>query len=459
MIGSLSYLLGLTQAFALFLSVMFITYVLTILRPYVRKKPDKAGDPRHFRWHIFIPCRDEEAVIGETLHYLREVFPLARLWVVDDASEDRTAEIVAGLAARDSMIHLVRRYLPAARTGKGEALNAAYTALDSWLGPGRSRTDQVVCVLDADGRPAPNMLAVCAGERLFGDPSIGAVQIDVWMSNRGERTPFPGAGRFRNFFGRTLVRMQDLEFRGAISAIQLSRRKTGTVAMGGNGQLTRLSALDKLAADGKRPWGGSLLEDFELGIQLLLAGERNEYTSDTWVEQEGLASFKRLITQRTRWGQGTMQCAKYLPEVWWSRNFTGLGALEVLYYLAQPWMQLFGTLIYPIPLSFLIWRMVVDPAGVMAFMAAGGWILFTTYLAFGTLPFLVWGPLYWWRCAPEIGFLRGVGYGFAYALYIYNFYITSWRAAFRLLRGRSGWAKTRRNSETHLRGAPVARDS
>ncbi|NUT43680.1 MAG: glycosyltransferase [Thermoactinospora sp.] len=441
------------------MSVTFLTYVLTILRPYVRQRPDPVGDPTSFGWHFFIPCRDEEAVIGQTLAYLRSAFPSVMIWVVDDASDDDTAAIVERLADRDAMIQLIRRRHPEARTGKGAALNAAYQALDGWLPADAERSKHVVCVLDADGRPARNLLPVCAGPRLFGDEAIGAVQIDVWMINRDVRRPYPGRGRLRNFFARTLVRMQDLEFRGAIAAIQLSRRRCGTVAMGGNGQLSRLSALDKVAGSARQPWGGSLLEDFELGIQLLLAGERNEYTPDTWVEQEGLWSFRRLLTQRTRWGQGTMQCVKYLPDVWRSRNFSGLGALEVLYYLSQPWLQLLGTLLYPIPLIYLMWRVVDDPSGMIGWLSGGGWIIFAVYASFGVLPFLVWGPLYWWRCEPGIGLARSLGYGFAYAIYIYNFYLTSWRAAFRIFKGRSGWAKTRRNREAHLPGQPVARES
>ncbi|MBO3746069.1 glycosyltransferase [Streptosporangiaceae bacterium NEAU-GS5] len=441
------------------LSVSFLTYVITILRPYIRRKPDRAGVAADFEWHAFIPCRDEAAVIGGTLGYLRATFPSLHLWVIDDDSADRTAEIVERRGAGDPMIHLVRRRLPDARTGKGDALNAAYAALDDWLPTGCDRARRIVCVLDADGRPAPNMLNVCSGPRLFADPAIGAVQIDVWMINRTDPRPRPELGRLRNFAGRLLVRMQDLEFRGPISAIQLSRRRCGTVALGGNGQLSRLSSLDKIAGTQREPWGGSLLEDFELGIQLLLAGERNEYTPDTWVEQEGLASFRRLITQRTRWGQGTMQCAKYLPAVWASRNFSGLGALEVLYYLAQPWLQLLGTLIYPIPFTLLVWRVIKDPAGMLAWMGAGGGVLFATYAAFGVLPFLVWGPIYRRRCDPELSLPASFAYGLVYAIYIYNFYVTSWRAAYRIIRGRSGWAKTRRNDERHVPGRPIATES
>lgn len=40
-----------------------------------------------------------------------------------------------------------------------------------------------------------------------------------------------------------------------------------------------------------------------------------------------------------------------------------------------------------------------------------------------------------------------LAYGFSYALYIHTFYVTSWRALTHLVRGRNGWAKTRRNTE------------
>jgi hypothetical protein len=50
------------------------------------------------------------------------------------------------------------------------------------------------------------------------------------------------------------------------------------------------------------------------------------------------------------------------------------------------------------------------------------------------------------RCVP-VGFWKSIGYGLGYALYIYTFYITSWRALIRLVRGNNGWTKTRRNEE------------
>ena len=442
--GSVTVLFGFTQAIALTMSVGFLVYVYVIIVPYLRHQPSPPGDSAAFDWHFLVPCRDEEAVIGGTVRYLRHTFPQAHVWVIDDDSDDRTREVVASLQD-GPWLHLVRRRRPAARTGKGDALNAAYRELRGWLGRHSEAHRQIVVVVDADGRPAANCLDTCAGATLFGDARIGAVQIDVRMGNRGVAPP--ATRGWRRWLGTTMVRMQDLEFRTAIAAIQKSRGYTGTISMGGNGQFARLSALDDIGGPEAAPWRGSLLEDFELGVHLLTAGWRTGFSMDTHVDQEGLYSLRRFLVQRTRWGQGTMQCARYVRRIWDSRHLSTLGAAEILYYLAQPWLQLIGTLVYPIPLILLAARTVADPAWVWRWFTGGAWVLFAVYGSFGIMPFLIWGPIYWWKCERQGGFLRALGYGACYAAYIYTFYVTSWRAVVRLARGRNGWSKTRRNTE------------
>lgn len=444
--GSLDLLLGFTQALALTMSVAFVTYVCLIVVPYLRRKPRPAGDPADFEWHFLVPCRDEQAVIGDTVLYLRNTFPAAHVWIIDDDSDDATAGVVRRIRRNtDSNIHLVQRMRPHARTGKGEALNAGYRAIKNWMGRHADAGRAVLVVVDADGRPAPNCLAVCAAPDLFGDPEIGAVQIDVRMINAG--APEPGKRGFARWRGAALVRMQDLEFRTAIAAIQMSRGVTGTISMGGNGQFTRLSALDSVSGGTGQPWRGSLLEDFELGVQLLTAGWRTGFSVDTHVDQEALYSLRRFLAQRTRWGQGTMQCMRYVRQIWESRHLSTLGAAEIMYYLAQPWMQLLGTLVYPIPFLLLGIRTINEPAEVWGWFSGGAWLLFAVYGTFGLMPFLVWGPIYRARCDKAGSRWRGLGYGLLYAVYIYTFYITSWRALARLVRGQNGWAKTRRNNE------------
>jgi 1,2-diacylglycerol 3-beta-glucosyltransferase len=78
---------------------------------------------------------------------------------------------------------------PRARTGKGPALNAAYWQLQAWLPAAGRRDNLIIGVIDADGRPAPDCLEVCAGPALFGNPSVGSVQIEVRMINRDDPRP------------------------------------------------------------------------------------------------------------------------------------------------------------------------------------------------------------------------------------------------------------------------------
>jgi len=250
------------QAIALLMSVAFITYVLIIVVPFSRYRPRLPGNPDFHSWHLFVPALNEEQVIGGTIDYLRAVFPAAHVWIIDDDSDDRTGRIAAHRAQFDPFVHVVSRRQPDARTGKGNALNAAYRALNEWMPAFADRRRTIIGVIDADGRPAPNCLEVCAGDTLFGDPGVGSVQIMVQMINRDDHRPFPHRGRLVNGLGRTLVRLQDLEFRIPISAIQTARRYTRSVGLGGNGQFSRLSALDVVADKNGDPWRGAPLEDY-----------------------------------------------------------------------------------------------------------------------------------------------------------------------------------------------------
>lgn len=456
-----------SEALALVLVVVFLCYLSAIVRSYFRREPSSPGAVDAFEWHMFVPCRDEEAVIGQTVERLRSTFPSAHVWVIDDDSDDGTARIVAQWVMRDPLVHLVRRYRPFARTGKGDALNAAYRQLHSYLDQRRQRprprplptpargidlARTVVCVVDADGHMAANALAQVSGPAAFADPRVGAAQIAVRMRNRDDRTPKPGKGRLVNAFSRYLVRMQDIEFRTAIAAMQALRVRTRSVGLGGNGQFTRLSVLDEIARTAGAPWHGALLEDYELGVHVLLAGYENRYVDDTYVSQEGVTDFRRLMTQRTRWSQGNIQCVKYLPEIVRSRHFSSAAVVEASYYLLLPFIQLVGMLLWPAVFVFAVRSTIVGVGGLGQWFDNAWWFL-TLILLLGVVPFAMWGPVYRHKCEPQTELWRSVVWGLGMCLYIYYLYVSVTRAFARLAMGRSGWAKTRRNAEDLTIGA------
>jgi 1,2-diacylglycerol 3-beta-glucosyltransferase len=451
------FFLGFSVLFSLLLGTVFLSYVITIVIPFMRRKPDIVGNPTDFEWHFVVPCRDEEAVIGETIVYLRRHFIDAHVWVIDDDSDDKTAAIVSSAVSKDTHVHIIQRRRPHARTGKAYALNEAWRVLRGELEErGKDLSRVIFAVIDADGRPSQNLFEVCAGPAFFGTDDIAAVQVEVRMSNRDIRRPHRGKSAFRNLVARTFVRMQDLEFRGPISAIQMSRKLTRTVNVGGNGQLARMSALVDIA-DEKGPWRGSLLDDFELGLHFLLAGWRNAYTADAWVDQEALFSLSAYITQRTRWAQGTMQCFRYFKQVWLSPAVKNLGAMEISYFLLQPWIQILGTIFYPVPILVLIYNLIVYPVSAQEYLMNGGAILLIMYCIIGLGEFAIWGILYRLRSEPDISLLKAVGWGLSYVFYIYLVYLVVWKAVFQLLRRRNGWAKTMRNAEQVVSKTAVAR--
>ncbi|MFK0296965.1 glycosyltransferase [Streptomyces sp. NPDC090442] len=425
----------------------FLLYWAGARHSYRTRPRTEPGDPTALDWHFFVPCRDEEAVVGATVSQLRGDFPAAHVWVIDDDSDDRTGRIVAALAEEDRRVHLVRRVRPDARTGKGDALNAAYDQLGEFLPEGTDRSRVVVCVVDADGRLDRSAPAAAAGPTGFGDPEVGGVQVGVRMRNVDDERPLPDRGRYLNSLARLLVRVQDMEFAVSNAGMQLLRMRTGSVGLGGNGQFTRLSALDRIAATERRPWKrGALLEDYELGLHMILAGFRVAHLPDVWVSQEGLPHLRRLLTQRTRWAQGNLQCVRYAPRIVSSRHYGGRGVLETLYTFCQPVAHL-------VTLGLTAALLVLGGFGSLVL-----WPLAAILAALAIGPFLLWGPLYRRDHAPEASRLTAVLWGVALWLYAYHLFVVSARGFVRMLRGRNGWAKTRRNAEPVADG-PVARES
>ncbi|MDQ6840053.1 MAG: glycosyltransferase [Actinomycetota bacterium] len=432
---SADFLLAVLNTVAFLLCVSFLAYVMLIMVPFLRYRPGLSGDPRAHDWHLLVPCRNEEEVIAETISGLRRTFPAAHIWCIDDASTDGTGAILASLRRRHARLHVVTRRPPDAAKGKGPALNAGWQAVVASLPPGVDLERVVVGVLDADARLDPDAAAVISGPAWFGNPSVGAVQIQVRVSATTLGPRLPAARRL-------LVRLQDLEFSGPIAAMQMLRRRSGSVGMGGNGQFTRLSVLNLIATGAGTPWHGALLEDFELGLHVLLAGSRTEYCHDTWVSQDGLAHVRTLLRQRSRWAQGSMQCFTYLQAILRSSNISTMGAVELTYFLLLPWLQLFGSVIYAAAFSVLGYYAFAEPGGLSAWWNAGAWGILPLFVLFGIAPFLVWGFIYRRYSDPSLRLPTAFALGMANWAYGYLQQTASWWAFVRVARNRHDWKKT-----------------
>jgi 1,2-diacylglycerol 3-beta-glucosyltransferase len=392
---------------------MFAWTVLLFVRGHsvVRNPPypPPAGADA-FSWVFLVPAMNEEVVIADSVERL-VALPVARkrIVVIDDASEDATPRILAGIDHPD--LFVLRRDKPDAQKGKAAGLNYAYRAL-------RDHTDRertVVVIVDADGRldaDAPHFASAH-----FKDPRVGGVQALVRMYNR--RHP--------------LVWMQDVEFGVYGHLFQAGRNHWGTAGMGGNGQFNRLSALDAVANE-QGPWRDKLTEDQDLGLRLIAAGWEGRQDLSAFVSQQGLSKWRPLFRQRTRWSQGNLQAIGLWREVMGAKGL-GLGPrIEQMGYLFMPfWQGIIGL--------GLVGALLLAILGTAPFWGAGP----TYQLVFFYL--LAFGGTSLGTIASRQG-LRGVVVGFligqAYTIYTWFLWPVLVRSTIRQLRGNGGWAKTAR---------------
>ncbi|MGI9022673.1 MAG: glycosyltransferase, partial [Acidimicrobiales bacterium] len=229
-----------------------------------------------------------------------------------------------------------------------------------------------------------------------------------------------------------------------IAAMQTLRRHVGSVGMGGNGQFTRLSVLEAIAAEHGTPWHGALLEDFELGLHVLLSGSRTEYCHETYVTQEGMSTVRQLVRQRSRWAQGSMQCFRYLLPIVRSPRIPAAGALEIMYFLVLPWLQLVGSLIYGLCAVTMAGYALTFPGGPVEWFSHGAWALVPLFVFFGLGPFVVWGPVYRATTRHETSLPMALALGLANWFYLAVHYLAIWWAVVRVARTRHDWKKTAR---------------
>ncbi|MFC5907162.1 glycosyltransferase [Streptacidiphilus monticola] len=395
-------------------------------RPHLGR-PDQ--DP--YWVYYLVPCLNEAAVIQPTVRGLCGQ-PRSTLIVIDDGSDDATGQL-ARAAGGDELV-LLRRELPRARQGKGAALNAGLAVVRALAAErGQDPAQVIVCVMDADGRLSDGALARVLPH--FDDPRVGGLQLPVRIRNRTSM----------------LLWYQDYCFWALAAVSQCGRARLRTASLGGNGQFSRLAALDGIGAE---PWSPSLTEDLDLAITLAVRGWHLETEPAASVNQQGVDTLGRLLRQRVRWYQGHMTAGRRIVEAWRSPHLSNAGALEIAGYLLIPW-------VVDLPWSVLFhigWYRFFTRAPQL-FSFVDGW-------ASGVIGGLVWYALSFlpcllgtWLCLRRsrgIPRWRAFVLGHNFLLMNYIAFVCVWRALFRILLRRNAWAKTVRLDErdsAHVRDA------
>ena len=238
---------------------------------------------------VFIPCHNEEKVIGHMLDALLDGdYPADRLALIpiDDRSTDGTLRILQDYAAR-----FPGRVAPFFRTGgTGGKAAALRDASEHATGSDVS----IHLVFDADYLPGRGLIKQLVAP--FFDPEVGAVM--------GRVVPL-------NVNKSLLTRLLDLERTGGYQVDQQARMNLGLIPQyGGTVGGVRRSALFEVGG-----WrDDTLAEDTDMTFRLVLAGWEVAYQNRSECYEEVPERWSSRIAQIKRWTRGHNQA---LVRHWW----------------------------------------------------------------------------------------------------------------------------------------------
>ncbi len=252
-----------------------------------------------------IPAFNEEKVIVKTVKsVLASDYSRIEVYVVDDGSSDRTAEVIEKAFHGDGRVHLIRQE----NSGKAAALNRGIEAAEA----------ELLLLLDADTVVAPDAVSLMA--RHFADLRVAAVSGNTRVGN----------------VTNLITRCQKVEYIRDFNLIKngMSHLMCMAVVPGALGMWRRT------AVQGAGGFSAQTLgEDRDLTMALLKKGERVVFEPMAFSWTEAPASLSAFMRQRFRWTYGTLQCAvKYLRSMFSLRS-PGLG------FLLLPDLLLFQTLV------------------------------------------------------------------------------------------------------------------
>jgi cellulose synthase/poly-beta-1,6-N-acetylglucosamine synthase-like glycosyltransferase len=254
---------------------------------------------------VVAACRDEIGVVDDLItacDRLEHPAGLLRTVVVDDGSVDGTGERLDQLAATRPSLTVVHRTGGAG--GKAGALNAALPSV----------TGEVVVVFDADHRPAPDTVTRLV--RHLADPGVAVAQ---------------GRCRIGNADASVIARVVAVDYLAGYLVNEYGRQAlAGLPACGGSNYAIRADDLRRVG--GWNP--GSVTEDTDLTLRLLLAGRRIRYDVTAVDTEEAVTTLPRFWTQRYRWARGHQQvCRDHRRAVLRAPHLSTLERLEALAFL------------------------------------------------------------------------------------------------------------------------------
>lgn len=234
--------------------VAYLALILgnTLLNTLTLRRLEDAPEPSVWpAVAVLVPARNEEETIERCVcTLLAQMYPHFSVWVLDDASTDRTPDILARLAAEDSRLHLLRGApLPDGWLGKPWACQQLAQAVDADL----------LLFVDADTEHHPHLVRDAVAALIAGQADLLSAIPHELTPTLAEKLTVPIIPwSLLTHFPLTLARWLGWPvFAAAIGQMMLFRREAYQ-AVGGHAAVRREVAEDmalaRLVARRKLRW-------------------------------------------------------------------------------------------------------------------------------------------------------------------------------------------------------------
>lgn len=271
----------------------------------LRKNPQVLNENYKPFVTIMVPAHNEAAVIEQTVENIMQLdYPNFEVIIIDDRSEDNTAEVMKALEYKHAIVKAFIRPKDAF-PGKSAVLNDAMEF---------SHGDAVL-VFDADARVDSDFLTKLVPH--LEPEDVGAVQARKVVSNRNA-----------NF----LTRCQDNEM-SMDTHFQIGRDAVkGAVELRGNGELIKVTALKDIGG-----WNNyTITDDLDMSTRLHIKGWDVRFCPEAIVREEAIMYWKPLYRQRRRWFEGSVRrYLEHFGDVLNSKEMSLRASLDMTAYLSE----------------------------------------------------------------------------------------------------------------------------
>ena len=254
---------------------------------------------------ILVPCHNEHEVIEKTVQNILNIdYPDYEIILIDDRSEDNTAQIIKELEQKHEKITALIREKDAV-AGKSAVLNDAF----------KIAKGEAVLVFDADAKVEPDFLNLMIPKLEPAD--VGAVQAQKVIINAKQ-----------NFLTQCQFNEYILD-----SHLQIGRDAVrGAVELRGNGELIKRQAIISINGWNEQ----TIVDDLDMSTRLHIKGWDIRFCPEAKVYEEGVITFGALIKQRRRWVEGSIRrYLEYAGQVFTSEDMSLRVGFDLIAYISE----------------------------------------------------------------------------------------------------------------------------